>query len=136
MNMFRKYLLIFGGVFFLMSAVQLARFFGQPSNIWWTPMALGVPLRDSSDRVVVYVRDRALAEHIKAGRLLLQADTGAVPVTESDVRLRFNNWDRVRADRASSIIGVAICLGASGVFFLFGLLGWGPARTAGRIDEN
>jgi len=128
MTIFRKYLLIFGGVFFLMSAVQLVRFFNQRADIWWTPKALGLPLADASDRVEVYVRDVALVEHVKAGRVQLLTDTGARPVMESDIRLRFNNWDRIRAARFPSLLGVGIALGASGVFFLFGVLGWGPTK--------
>jgi hypothetical protein len=47
-------MLIFGGVFFLMSALQIMRFFNQPADIWWTPKALGLALADTSDRVEVY----------------------------------------------------------------------------------
>lgn len=124
----RRFLLIFGGVFFLMSALQIVRFLNQPADIWWTPKALGLPLADTSDRVEVYVRDVALQEHVKAGRVQLLTDTGATPVTESDMRLRFNNWDRIRAQRIPSLLTAGIGLGASGVFFLFGVLGWGPVK--------
>ena len=124
----RTFLLIFGGVFFLMSALQIVRFLNQPANIWWTPKALSLPLADTSDRVEVYVRDVALQEHVKAGRVQLLTDAGATSVTESDVRLRFNNWDRVRAERIPSLLSAGIGLGASGVFFLFGILGWGPVK--------
>ena len=129
MTIFRRYLLIFGGVFFLMSALQLVRFFNQPADIWWTPKALGLPLADTSDRVEVYVRGVALQEHVKAGRVQLLTDTGATPVTESEMRLRFNNWDRIRAQRIPSLLSAGIGLGASGVLFLFGVLGWGPVKS-------
>ena len=128
MTIFRKYLLIFGGVFFLMSALQLVTFFNQPADIWWTPKALGLPLADTSDRVEVYVRGVAFQEHVKAGRVQLLTDTGTTPVTESDVRLRFNNWDRTKAQRIPSLLRTGIGLGASGVLFLFGVLGWGPVK--------
>lgn len=45
---------------------------------------------------------------------------------ESDIRLRFNNWDRIRSERIASLLRAGIALGASGILFLFGLLGWGP----------
>jgi hypothetical protein len=128
MSIFRKYLLIFGGVFFLMSAVQLVTFFSQRADIWWTPKPLGLALADAPDRVEVRVRDVSLLEHVKAGRVQLLTDTGARPVMDSDIRLRFNNWDRVRAERIPSLVGVGIALGASGVFFFFGVLGWGPPK--------
>ena len=62
----RTFMLIFGGVVFLMSALQVVRFLIQPPDIWWTPKALGLPLADTSDRVEVYVRDVALQEQVKA----------------------------------------------------------------------
>jgi hypothetical protein len=124
----RMFLLIFGGGIFLMSALQVVRFFNQPADIWWTPKALGLPLADTSDRVEVYVRDIALRDHITAGRVQLLTDTGATPITEHDMRLRFNNWDRIRAQRIPSLLGAGIGLGASGVLFLFGVLGWGPVK--------
>jgi len=124
----RTFLLMFGGIFFLMSALQLVRHFVQPADIWWTPKTLALPLADTSDRVEVYVRDVALAEHVRAGRLQVLGDTGARPVTESDVRLRFNNWDRIRAARIPSLLSAGIVLGAAGVVFLLGVLGWGPPR--------
>lgn len=128
MGIVRKYLLIFGGVFFLMSGLQLVRFSTQRADIWWTPMELRLPLAETKDRVEVYLRDIALLNHVEAGRLQLLTDTGVTPVRNSDVRLRFNNWDRIRAERIPSLLGSGIALGASGVFFLFGLLGWGPAK--------
>lgn len=124
----RTFLLIFGGAFFVLSALQIVRFLDQPADIWWTPKVLGLPLADTSDRVEVYVRDVALQEHVRAGRVQLLTDTGATPVTESDMRLRFNNWDRIRAQRIPSLLTAGMGLGASGVFFLFGVLGWGPVK--------
>lgn len=124
----RVFLLIFGGVFFLTSAVKFVQYFSQPADIWWTPKALAVPLVESSDRVEIYVRDVGLVEQIKGDRLRVLGDGGATPVTKSDVRLRFNNWDRIRAQRMGSLLGAAVALGASAVFLLFGILDWGPKR--------
>lgn len=129
MALSRRYLLIFGGVFFLMSALQVVRFFVERADIWWTPKVHGLSLADASDRVEIYVRDVALQEHVKAGRVQLLTDTSATPVTESDIRLRFNNRDRVRAQRIPTLLAAGIGLGASGVFFLLGVLGWSPASS-------
>jgi hypothetical protein len=131
MNLFRRFSIIFGGIFFLMSAQHIVRFLAQPADIWWTPEALGVPLADGSDRVQIYISGVSLREHIGAGRLQLLTFHGAAPVTESETRLRFNNWDRVRSQNVAVLLGSAACLGASGVILLVGLLGWGPGK-AGR----
>ena len=124
MDRSRSFPLIFGGVFALMSALHIVRFFVQPSDIWWTPKALALPLADASDRVEITIRSAPLPEHVRAGRIQLLTDAGATSVTDSDIRLRFNNWDRVRGQRIPSLLTAAMGLGASGVFLLFGLLGW------------
>jgi hypothetical protein len=36
----RIYLLVFGGVIFLLSALHLVTFLAQPADIWWTPKTL------------------------------------------------------------------------------------------------
>jgi hypothetical protein len=132
----RNLVLVLGGVFFLTSALQIVTYFIQPAEIWWTPKALAVPLAETSDRVEVYVQDVSLPDHIKAGRLQLLSDTGAQSVKGADVRLRFNNWDRIRAGRIPSLLSAGIALGASGVFFLFGILGWGPRKPFGSEGES
>ena len=58
----------------------------------------------------------------------LVTGTGAMPVAESDVRLRFNNWDRIRAERIPALLGNGIVLGATGVLLLFAIVGWGPVK--------
>src|SRR5262249_26463154 len=128
MTIFRKCVLVFGGIFSLLSALQLVMFFNQRTDIWSTPKALSLPLADASDRVEVYVAEVALPEQVKAGRVQLRTDAGARPVMDSDIRLRFNNWDRIRAEKIPSLLGFGIVLGAAGVFFLFGVLGWGPTK--------
>lgn len=143
MDRSRTFLVLFGGIFFLMSAQHIVRFLTQPADIWWTPKALGLPLAAVSDRVEVYVREVSLLEHVRAGRVQLLTDTGVTPVTESDTRMRLNNWDRVRAQRIPSVLTAAVCLGGSAAFLLFGVLGWGPAKPvhpgisgAGRTSER
>ncbi len=125
----RIYFLAFGSTILLLSALQLVTFFAQPSDIWWTPKALSVPLADASDRVEVYVRDAPLQDQIGAGRIRFVTDAGAGVVVGSDVRLRFNNWDRVRAQRLPILIGAAFCAGASSILLLLGILGPSPGKV-------
>ncbi|MFO1265504.1 MAG: hypothetical protein U1F67_01050 [Rubrivivax sp.] len=113
MSVVRKYLLIFGGIFFLMSALQLGRFFTERSDIWWTPQALAVPLAGSADRVRVYVDDVALEDLVRAGRIRVLAASEATPIAAPDIRLRFNNRDQVRAARIPALIGAAFAAGVA-----------------------
>ena len=130
----RTYLLLFGGIFLLMSGLYLLRFFAQPSDIWWKQKGLSVPLADAADRVEVYVRAMPLLEQVRAGRIQLVTDVGLTPVVASDVRMRFNNWDRVRAQSLPGVLVAAVCAGASGVFLLSGVLGWSPNRRIHSAD--
>jgi hypothetical protein len=122
----RKFTLIFGGIFFLISALQIMRFLGQSADIWWTPRGLALPLSEASDRVEVYVRDVALQRLLETGRVQLTTDAGATQVKESEVRLRINNRDRIRAEQIPFLLGACVVLGATGVLVLFGLLWRGP----------
>ncbi len=126
----RTYRLLFGGIFLLLSGLHLLRFFAQPSDIWWTPQELSVPLAEASDRVEVYVREMPLLEQVRTGRVLLATDVGPTPVVASDVRMRFNNWDRVRAQNLPGLLVAAVCAGASGVLLILGVLGWTQSPRA------
>ncbi len=128
----RTYLLLFGGIFLVMSGLHLLRFFAQPRDIWWTPKGLSVPLADASDRVEVYVRERPLLEQVRTGRIQLVTDAGPTPVALSDVRMRFNNWDRVRAQWLPGLLVAAACAGASGVVLLLGVLGGSSRGSSGE----
>jgi hypothetical protein len=119
---------LFGGLLFLMSALHIVRHCAQPADIWWTPKELGLSLGEASDRVEVYVRGVSLLEQVRSGHLHLVSEAGGRPVTEPEIRLRFNNWDRVRAQGIPVLLGSAVGLGASGVCLLLGILGWIPRR--------
>ena len=127
-NRSRISLLVFGSMIFLLSALHLISFFVQPSDIWWTPKTLSVPLANASDRVEIYVHDTPLEEQIGAGRIQLVTNAGPTSIAGPDVRLRFNNWDRVRAQKLPILIGAAFCAGASSILLLLGILGRLPKR--------
>lgn len=136
MTIARKYLLIFGGVLFLGSALQVLRYFGQPADIWWTPKEMALPLAEASDRVEVYVRDVALPEQLEAGRVQLLTEAGPSRIAKSDVRVRLNNRDRIRAERIPLLIGAGIGLGVSATLMIFGVLGWGPTKRARAAEGD
>ena len=127
-NRSRISLLVFGGMIFLLSALHLISFFVQPSDIWWTPKPLSVPLANTSDRVEIYVHDVPLQLQIEAGRIQLVSDAGSTSIAGPDVRLRFNNYDRVRAQKLPILLGAAFCAGASSILLLLGILGRLPSK--------
>jgi hypothetical protein len=81
-----------------------------------------VPLAESHDRVAVYVGGAELDDLVAAGRLRFRHDSVASAVTPSDVSLRFNNWDRVRAQQIPVILIFGVTAGAAAALLLAGLI--------------
>jgi hypothetical protein len=119
---FRYLLIVLPAVFLLTSAARLYGFFHERSDIWWTPRAMSVPLEAGHHRVTVYVRGNELDDLVAKGRLRLQSDSGVSLVTRTDVGLRFNNWDRVRAERIPSLLISAMTVGGAAALLMVGII--------------
>ena len=105
-------------VFLVLAAVPLYRELSRPSDIWWTPRTMLVPLAGSQDRVEIYARGKLLRTLLEAGQLRIADDTGSSVLAASEIGLRFNNWDRVRADRLPLLLGSAAVCGAMAVILV------------------
>ena len=81
-----------------------------------------VPLGASQDRVAVYVRGNELQDLLSAGRLRLVTDSGPSVLSAADIGFRFNNWDRVRAERVPAVLQYAAAAGAAAAFLLVGFV--------------
>ncbi|MEA3366582.1 MAG: hypothetical protein U9R68_00545 [Planctomycetota bacterium] len=89
----------------------------------WTPRQLAIRPQEAADRVRVLVSGTPLADHLAAGTLKVAAEVEtARPVTPDEVRLRFNNWDRARADLYYRAIFSASYTTAGAAALLAGLL--------------
>ncbi len=128
MNQSRTLLLTLAGVVLLISSLHIAGHVAQASDQWWTPTQLSPSLPDVADRVEVYVRGVRLDEHVKAGRLQLADGTGPATIAASEIRFRFNNWDRVRAQAIPWLLASGAGVGASCAVLLYVLAGWRRAR--------
>src|ERR1700687_1642602 len=126
-NLWRVYLLVFGGSFFLVSCIQLVRFYAQRDDIRWTPIASPLSLEQSRDRVELYVRGVPLQNALQSGRLQL-GDSGPTAITASDIGIRLNNNDRVKVERLPLVVMSAAGAGFTGLVLLLGLLGLVPSR--------
>jgi hypothetical protein len=81
-------------VFVFLAAAPIYRELTRSKDIWWTPRTMMVPLAQSGDRVEIYVAGKPLGDVLQAG----------------EVGLRFNNWDRVRAERFPMLlVNAAVC---------------------------
>jgi hypothetical protein len=108
--------------FLLTSSVRIYSFFHQRPDIWWTPRGAQVPLAESHDRVAIYVAGAELDDLVAAGRLRLQRDQVASAVAPHDVAMRFNNWDRVRAQQLPAIVIAGVTAGAAAALLMMGLI--------------
>ena len=132
----RLYLMLFGGMFFLISCVSLIRFYAERNDIWWTPMNAPVSLEESRDRVEIYARGMLLQDALRSGRLQFVKDSGPSSLTSSDIGIRLNNRDRVKVMRIPEMIVSAVAAGFTGLIFLFGVIGWIPSRLNGSATGD
>lgn len=130
---FRYLLLFLPAVFLLTAGAQLYRFYHERNDIWWTPSRMLVPLADTHDRIAIYVRNTELDDLVAAGQLRLFRDSVGSAVTAADIGLRFNNWDRVRAERISTLLIFGVSVGAAGALVLVGLIFMLAGR---RVSES
>jgi hypothetical protein len=108
---------------FLIPAFALYGELSKRADIWWTPAPLMVPLTQATDRVEVYVRGKPLGALLEAGQLRVMDEASGSVVATSDIGFRFNNWDRVRAQRIPTLLGYAAVCGVTATLFLMVVTG-------------
>jgi hypothetical protein len=121
-NRFRLFFLIFGGFFLVMSVVNLWRTWRMDENIWWTPKQNPASLSEARDKVEIYFRGVQLEQILSSSRLQMVESSGVVPLAQADITLRFNNRDRILAQRIPGLIIFSATAGASLIVLLCGLL--------------
>ena len=100
------------------AALPLYRELSRRRDIWWTPRTMLIPLAESTDRVEIYAVGQPLTALLQTGQVRLAEGTSVRVLTGSDLGLRFNNWDRVRAGRIPLLLGYAAAFGAGAMLFL------------------
>ena len=112
---------------FFVAAVPLYTELSRRSDIWWTPRTMLIPLAESADRVEIYVLGQPLTALLRAGQIRI-AEGGSMRVlTASEIGLRVNNWDRVRAERLPVLLVSAVGCGFAALMLLLittGRLAW------------
>lgn len=108
---------------FLIAAIPLYRELSRRRDIWWTPPTMALPLTQSRDRVEIYARGQPLAALLETGQVRLVDDARTSVLAPSEVRLRFNNWDRVRAAQLPGLLIPAAACGAAALLFILVVTG-------------
>ena len=119
-------------VLFCIPAVALYSELSRRADVWWTPAPLALSLADSKDRVEIYARGQPLGTLVEHHRVSMMDGTESRALTAQEIGLRFNNWDRVRAQRLPLLL---ICAAASGAaVVLFVLVATGRLVYRGEHD--
>lgn len=106
------------GLLFVIPSVALYRNLSRPPDIWWTPPQLALSLAESQNRVEIYVQGQPLRGLVSTGQLLLAGEGGPTTLEPAAVRLRFNNWDRVRASWLPMLLTYAAAAGAGAMLLI------------------
>jgi hypothetical protein len=105
-------------VLLLIPVLALYRELSMRSDIWWTPPPMALSVSQSQDRVEIYVRGKPLATLLEARQLSVAGEGGASALDAQEIGLRFNNWDRVRAERIPMLMVYAAICGGGAVLLL------------------
>ena len=83
-------------------------------NIWWTPLELALPLAVAADEFELYLGGELLQRQVERGALAVKNKQGTMrPVAPAEIRIRLNNWQKIRAERLHGAVFAALSLGIS-----------------------
>ncbi|MDH4352340.1 MAG: hypothetical protein OEW56_14425 [Gemmatimonadota bacterium] len=102
----------------LIPGLALYRELSRRPDIWWTPLPLALSLSESQDRVEIYVQGKPLGALLEAQQLSVTDKVGSRTLGADQIRLRFNNWDRIRATRLPLLLVYAASSGGGLVLLL------------------
>jgi hypothetical protein len=103
---------------FCIPALTLYREFSRRADIWWTPAPLALSLADSKDRVEIYARGQPLGTLVQQQRLSILDGGKSQVLADREIGLRFNNWDRVRAQQLPVLLVCAAACGTTALLFM------------------
>jgi len=133
-NRLRVFYSVLTASLILIPAAALYRELLTRSDIWWTPAALAVSLPDSKDRVEIYLGGQPLIALLEHEQLSISDGGAPRVVSGQDVKLRFNNWDRIRATRLPFHLVYAAAIG--GGIVLLGLVAAGRLTTGSEREAT
>lgn len=116
---FRLFALLGGGVVLALAIGGYWRVMNLPLDHTWTPAHLALPLSTTADRLEVLVADVPLQKAIADGRLTVATDAGPRVVTQ--VTVRVNNIEQLRAARVTPLLVLSAVAGGAFVLFVIGL---------------
>jgi hypothetical protein len=107
-------------------APQFAAKYGQAiwgnKDIWWTPNALALPLHETKQEIGLFLSNELLQDHIKRGSLYAKDSQGkSYQVASKDIKIRLNNWNKVKASLLHVAVFLAFMSGVSITCLILGV---------------
>ena len=117
----------FGLMFFL----ECGQAMWADSSVWWTHRSMPLTLAETEDHFELYVGPDLLQKLVEDRALTVRDAEGRErPVSVADIRVRVNNWDRIRADHLRDGVAAALGLGASATLLIVGIVSRASRRNA------
>jgi hypothetical protein len=102
------------------------RAFWGDQSIWWTPLAMTLPVEETRDNFELYIGGKPLRKHLSDGTLFSVDNNGKqYSIVSKDITVRLNNWDKIKASilghttMSGFAFGVAITLLVIGLIQIF-----------------
>jgi hypothetical protein len=102
----------------LIPLVALYSELAKRADIWWTPGPMALSLAESRDRVEIYARGRPLNTLLEQNQVSIADGARSNVLSAQEIRLRFNNWERVRVQRLPLLLLYAAACGAGAALLL------------------
>jgi hypothetical protein len=92
-------------------------------DIWWTPMSMALPLNETQQEFELYIKGELLQKHLEAGALSVADKTGkSLLVGSDDIKIRLNNWNKMKSSMLNSAAISAFSLGISLAVLILGVV--------------
>ncbi len=103
--------------------LQYGRALWGDRDIWWTPMAMAIPLQETRQTFNLFVSGELLQNHIERGSLSATDSKGrSYPVAADDIKVRINNWYKIKASFLHFAVFAGILLGGSIACLIMGTI--------------
>jgi hypothetical protein len=106
-------------------------------NIWWTPLELALPLAATADEFELRIGGELLQRQLERGALAVKDEKkdAMCPVALAEIRIRLNNWQKIRAERLHGAVFAALSLGISLSCLALGLVRLLREKDAAQSQE-
>jgi len=109
--------------------INLYNAFWGPEDIWWTHNSMKIAIEESTNSIQVFIGGKPLQNHFPDKSLqLIDAEGKRHPVVSQDVRVRVNNWNKVKSRYLTFAVFTGVGLGMSLAFLICGLIGRVPPK--------